>query len=121
MDTLEFLGRTDPESPPPRTSVEITVCLPAFMVGDEWAPWCLGCGRDIGDRQVAVKLGSLRWCEGCARQRLHPAFPRAAWIAVAEHVAAAPSQHSAASARAALWTLAAMLREAGAAGGPAGR
>ncbi|NLU77807.1 hypothetical protein HCA58_05225 [Micromonospora sp. HNM0581] len=111
------MGRTDPESPPPRTSVEITVCLPAFVVGgvagDEWTPWCLGCGRDIADGQVTVKLGGLRMHEGCARQRLDPTFPRAAWIAVAEHIAAAPSRHRAASVRAALWTLAAMLREAG--------
>ncbi|MBL6280130.1 hypothetical protein JMF97_28610 [Micromonospora fiedleri] len=114
MDILEFLGRTDPESPPPRTTVEITVCLPASVAGDEWTPWCLGCGRDIADGQVAVKLGGLRMHEGCARQRLDPAFPRAAWIAVAEHIAAAPSRHRAATVRAALWTLAALLREAGA-------
>jgi hypothetical protein len=105
--------------PPPR-SVEITVSLPAWVsgddgvYGDEWTPWCLGCGRDIGGGETAVKLGGLRMHEGCARQRLDPAFPRAAWIAVAEHIAAAPRRHRAASVRAALWALAAMLREAGA-------
>ncbi len=124
MDALEFLGRTDPAQPPPRTSVEITVSLPAYAVdvlGDESTPWCLGCGGDIGGGQVAVKLGGLRIHEGCARQRLDPAFPRAAWIAVAEHIAAAPSRHRAASVRAALWSMAAMLREAGPAGEAAGR
>ncbi|TDB69337.1 hypothetical protein [Micromonospora sp. KC721] len=118
MDLFASLaGPADPSTP---KSVEITVSLPAWVVGDDRTPWCLGCGRDIADGEVAVTLGGLRMHEGCARQRLDPRFPRAAWIAVAEHIAAAPSRHRAASVRAALWALATMLREAGTAGEAAG-
>lgn len=124
MDVSEFSGRTDPADPPARDSVDITLSLPAYVFGDvfgdEWTPWCLGCVRDIATDELVVKLCGLRMHEACARKRLDPAFPRAAWIAVAEHIAAAPSRHRAATVRAALTALAAMLRDSGTAAEAAG-
>lgn len=114
-----------PEAPAAAETVVIKLALRALVVDDggeyEGAPasWCRGCLADMGG-QRAVKLAGRWMHEACARTRLDPAYPRDAWLVIAEHLAASPKRHSTAMLRAALTALAAMARDSGNAAPAAG-
>lgn len=127
MDAEDLLSPPAwPEERPGPEPIEITLVLPAVLADyrteydEPPASWCRGCLGDIGGDKRAVKLAGLWMHEACARKRLDPAFPREAWLLVAEHIAAAPSRHRVATIRAAMTALAAMLRDGGPAAPAAG-